>query len=82
MTRKQFHGFRTLFWACNLPLALILQGTWLLAYLAILSVCALIESAATDFDQSLKDEKAVKEIAVATADEVSTRSDLNREPVA
>lgn len=78
MNRIQFHGGRTVFWVLNLPLAVVLKDTWLLTYLALLSVCALIESSATDFDQAL----TAKQQARAIADEVSARRDSNPRPTA
>lgn len=55
-TRKRFHLARLIAWAVQVPLALVTDLKTSVSYLVFLSIAALIESAATDYDQARQDE--------------------------
>lgn len=54
----KFHRARTYFWAAQIPPAVWIGGwkpdwaRWLMTYLVLISIAALVESAATDWDQA------------------------------
>lgn len=56
--RKWFHLARLILWTAQIPLAITTSLKSSLVYLVFLSLAALIESAYTDFDQALQDERA------------------------
>ena len=56
-TRRRFHTARLIFWAIQIPPAVTIKAIRdSVPYLVFLSLAALVESAATDVDQTLKDE--------------------------
>jgi hypothetical protein len=57
ITRKRFHAFRLTIWAIQVPPAAFTALKGSLTYLVFLSLAALIESAGTDLDQAIRDEK-------------------------
>ena len=63
MTRLAFHRGRVIFWALQIPPAVwvsMAKPAWeraLFAYLVVISLAALVESAATDWDQARQAEK-------------------------
>lgn len=63
MTRRQFHLARLLLWGVQVPPAVfvaLFRPEWqrgLFAYLVIISLAALVESAGTDYDQARQAER-------------------------
>lgn len=57
MTRRRFHGLRTLVWAAQIPLATLTPLKSSIEYLVFLSLAALVESAGTDYDQARQADK-------------------------
>lgn len=56
-TRRRFHGARMLVWAAQIPIALVTELKNSVPYVIFLSLAALVESAATDYDQARNDER-------------------------
>ena len=54
--RRWFHSLRLAGWTLQIPLALLTDLKNSVAYLVVLSLAALIESALTDVDQTIKSE--------------------------
>lgn len=67
MTRLRFHKLRCGLWAAQIPFATYVgfyRPEWergLFTYLVFISLAALVESAATDWDQASKDARDSKE---------------------
>lgn len=60
LTRRRFHLIRMLAWTANLPLALLTSLKTSITYLVFISVAALVESSATDWDQARQAEKKAR----------------------
>jgi hypothetical protein len=57
LTRKRFHALRVFVWSIQVPIAIATTLKGSVTYLVFLSLAALIESAGTDLDQAIKDER-------------------------
>jgi hypothetical protein len=57
LTRKRFHAIRVGIWAVQVPPAAVTALKGSTVYLVFLSLAALIESAGTDLDQAIRDER-------------------------
>lgn len=57
LTRRRFHLFRVVVWSVQVPPAIFTALKGSVAYLVFLSLAALIESAGTDLDQAIRDER-------------------------
>lgn len=57
LTRRRFHLIRVLVWSVQVPPAIFTALKGSVAYLVFLSLAALIESAGTDLDQAIRDER-------------------------
>lgn len=61
--RERFHRWRVVFWSVQIPPAVWVASErpeWergLFAYLVVISIAALVESAATDWDQARNERK-------------------------
>ncbi len=57
ITRKRFHLARVILWATNIPIAIMTGLSSSVAYLTFISLAALVESSATDYEAARLDQK-------------------------